>query len=75
LGIVFVGIPAEFCCTALADTLTLPITMALADDWPPPKEEPLPARADGPAQYVAGPIAGPRSQATEGTDCASAVGP
>jgi hypothetical protein len=39
LGIILLYWPLEFTCTAVGDTLTLPITMALDGDWPAAKEE------------------------------------
>jgi hypothetical protein len=41
LALYLAVIPAEFCCTFLLDTLTLPLTMSLDPDWPPPKQEDL----------------------------------
>jgi hypothetical protein len=43
IGLLLGCVPAEFCCTAVGDTATLPITMLLDPNWPPPREEPHPA--------------------------------
>jgi hypothetical protein len=47
LGIV----PAELCCTAAADTVTLPLTMCLDRNWRAPKDEPVSLGLDCPVQY------------------------
>ncbi len=55
-GLIYVAVlmgvvPAEFCCTAVGDTLTLPITLLVDPDWPPPKPEPEPDFSKYPVQY------------------------
>jgi hypothetical protein len=41
-------LPAEFCCTFVADTLTLPITMILDQDWHQRQEDRVLVEIDGP---------------------------
>jgi uncharacterized protein YceK len=47
LGIV----PVEFCSTAIADTLTLPVTLALDDRWRSPEADRVTTATDCPVQY------------------------
>jgi hypothetical protein len=61
IAVVLGIVPAEFLCTAVGDILTLPITMALDKDWPPPKEEPVSVDTNVPAQLSAGAVAVPKS--------------
>jgi hypothetical protein len=56
----FLGIPlTELGCTALGDTLTLPITMQLDPEWPPPKQP------ESQSDYSACPVQYSTSQARE----------
>jgi hypothetical protein len=41
---------AEISCTAAADTVTLPITMWLDPEWPPPPDESIADGAEAPAK-------------------------